>query len=167
MKKKESEIRRNLTKLEEEIESKRKLPQKEKNRIIKKCRVNVIILIVILVYLIFLGIGEANIQTDTYIMILKIINVILIIGTIIMIEISYKCNKNEIILHSMEILIISFFTLFLIPAYSLFYGSFYKVLICGAVLSIVYYSLKCAIIIMKLRKKYYESLNDIKTIVAK
>ncbi len=167
MRRKDSEIKRNLTKLEEEIESKRILPRKEKNRIVKKCRTNIFILVVILIYLIILQIGEANIQTETYLMILKILNIILIIGTIIMLEISYKYNNNEMILHSMEILVVSMFTLFLIPAYSLYYGSFYKVIISGVMLSIVYYGIKCTIIIIRLRKEYYKSLNDIKTIVAK
>lgn len=167
MKINENEIKRNLTKLEEEIENKKILPEDEKNRIFKKCKTNIIILIAILVYLILLQIGEANIQTDTYIMILKILNIILIIGTVIMLEISYKCNKNEMIIHSLELLTISLFTLFLIPAYSLYYGNFYKVIVCGIIVSIIYYSLKCLITVRRLKKKYYESLNDIKTIVAK
>ena len=167
MKRQENEIKRNLTKLEEEIESKKKLPEEEKNKIFKKCRTNVIILIVIIIYLILLQIGESNIQTDTYFIILKVLNIVLILGTIIMFEISYRCNKNEIILHSIELLVISLFTLFLIPAYSLYYGNFYKVIVFGIILSILYYSLKCVIIIIKVKKKYYESLNDIKTIVAK
>lgn len=165
--KKDIEIQRNLTKLEEEIESKKKLPKSEKQKLLKKCRTNAIILITILVYLVLLRIGEANIQTDIYVNILKVLNIVLIIGTIIMFEISYRCNKNEIILHGIEMLIISFFTLFLIPAYSLYYGNFYKVIIVGALVSIVYYLSKCVIIIIKFRRNYHKSLTDIKSIVAK
>lgn len=167
MKRKESEIKRNLTKLEEEIERKKILPQEEKQKIIKKWTINGIILLSIVIYLILLQVGEANIQTDIYVTILKTIDMILIIGTIILIEIAYKTNKNEMILHSLEALVISFYTLFLIPAYSLYYGNFYKVIICGGTVSIIYYLLKCILITINFKKKYYESLNDIKTIVAK
>ena len=165
--KKENNIEKNLTKFEEEIESKKKLPKRKKKKLIGKCRNNIIILFVILIYLILLGIGESNIQTGTYVMILKVLNIILIIGTVIMFEISYKLNKNEIILHSIELLVISFFTLFLIPAYSLYYGNFYKVIILGAILSIVYYLLKCTIIIIKFKREYRKNLIDIKSIIAK
>lgn len=165
--KKDNEVKRNIEKLEEELESRKKLPEVEKQKLFKKCRTNVIILITILIYLILLRIGEANIQTETYIMILKVLNIVLIIGTIIILEISYRCNKNEIIVHSVEILIASFFTLFLIPAYSLYYGNFYKVIIVGVIFSIVYYLLKCTIIIIKFKRTYHKSLTDIKTIVAK
>lgn len=167
MKRKESEIKNNIAKLEEEIESKKKLPQIEKKRILKKCLTNIIILIIVLIYLFGLQIGEQNIQTESYITILKVFSIILIVGTIVMFEISYKCNKNEAILHSIEMLILSFFTLFLISAYSLYYGNFYKVTIVGISISTIYYLLKCILIIRNAKKEYYKSQNDIKTIVAK
>lgn len=165
--KKDNDIQKNLTKLEEEIESKKKLPKSKKKKLFKKCRTNTIILIITLIYLVLLRIGEANIQTDTYITILKVLSIVLIIGTIIMLEISYKYNKNEIILHSIELLTISFFTLFLIPGYSLYYGNFYKLIVVGAVLSIVYYLLKCLIIVIRFKRNYNKSLTDIKSIVEK
>ena len=114
MKKRENEIITNLEKLEEEIKNKKKLPESEKKSIFKKCIINIIILLIILIYLFCLQIGEQNIQTENYITMLKVFSIILIIGTIMMFEISYRLNKNNIILHSIEILILSFFTLFLI-----------------------------------------------------
>lgn len=167
MKKKENEIRANLEKLEEEIENKKKLPELEKKAILKKCLINIIILLIILIYLFCLQIGEQNIQTENYITILKVFSIILIVGTIIMFEISYKVNKNNIILHSIEMLILSFFTLFLISGYSLYYGYFYKITIAGMITSGIYYILKCILIIRNSKKKYYKSQNDIKTIVEK
>lgn len=167
MKKKENEIRANLEKLEEEIENKKKLPELEKKAILKKCVINIIILLIILIYLFCLQIGEQNIQTENYITILKVFSIILIVGTIIVFEISYKVNKNNIILHSIEMLILSFFTLFLISGYSLYYGYFYKITIAGMITSGIYYILKCILIIRNSKKKYYKSQNDIKTIVEK
>lgn len=167
MKRKENIIKTNLTKLEEEIENKKKLPKEEKKKILKKCLINGIISIILIVYLVCLQIGELNIETITYITILKVLSVVLIIGTIIMFEISYKTNRNEIILHSIELMFLCFFTLFLIPAYSLYYGSFYKVIIAYAIVMATYYLLKCAIIMIKSKKQHNKNLTDIKTIVAK
>lgn len=167
MKKDENNIKINLEKLEEEIENKKKLPESEKKLILKKCISNVIILLIILIYLFCLQIGEQNIQTEDYMKILKVFSIILIIGTIVMFEISYRINKNDIILHSIEILILSFFTLFLIYGYSLYYGYFYKITISGIIISAIYYIFKCILIIIKSKKKYHKSQNDIKSIVEK
>ena len=84
-----------------------------------------------------------------------------------MFEISYRINKNNIILHSIEILILSFYTLFLISGYSLYYGHFYKITIAGMITSGIYYILKCILIIRNSKKEYYKSQNDIKSIVEK
>ena len=157
MKKRENEIITNIEKLEEEIKNKKKLPELEKKSIFKKC----------IIYLFCLQIGEQNIQTENYITMLKVFSIILIIGTIMMFEISYRLNKNNIILHSIEILILSFFTLFLIYGYSLYYGYFYKITIAGIIISAIYYTFKCILIIINSKKKYHKSQNDIKSIVEK
>ncbi len=167
MKKRENEIITNLEKLEEEIKNKKKLPESEKKSIFKKCIINIIILLIILIYLFCLQIGEQNIQTENYITMLKVFSIILIIGTIMMFEISYRLNKNNIILHSIEILILSFFTLFLIYGYSLYYGYFYKITMAGIIISAIYYTFKCILIIINSKKKYHKSQNDIKSIVEK
>lgn len=159
--------RKDFEKLEEEIKNKKKLPANEKKKIYGKCLINIVILLVILIYMFLLYIGEENILTEVYLTILRVLSVMLILGTVIMFEISYKTNENRMILHSIEILTLSLFTLFLISGYSLFYGNFYKLILVGAIVSIVYYLLKCVIMLRTFKKRYSKSLNDIKSIVAK
>ena len=165
--KKEREIKKNIEKLGQEIENRKKLPEDEKKKIRKKSLANILILLIILVFLCALNIAESNIQTESYILILKVLSIAFILITIFLFEVSYKCNKNEMILHSIEMLVISFFTLFLISAYSLYYGSLYKVIYIAMILFTVYYLIKSLIIVRKMKKNYYKSLSDIKTIVAK
>ncbi len=165
MKNKETEISTNLAKLEEEIKNKKKLPQENKKAIFKKCLLNTILLIIILIYLICLQIGEQNIETGTYIATLKTLSIILIIGTTIMLEISYRTNKNNIIIHSIEILTLTFYTLLLISGYSIYYGNFHKITTTGMIVSGIYYILKNILIITNAKKKYQKSQNDIKSIV--
>lgn len=167
LKKKEKEIQRNIERFEQEIKERKKIPAEEKKKIHKRVFINISILIVILSYLLALKIGESNIQTDTYMIMLKVLSVICILITITLFEISYKFNKNEIILHSIEMLFLTFLTLFLIPAYALYYGSFYKVIYAAMIGVSIYYVGKALIIRRKMKKKYYKSLSDIKTIVAK
>lgn len=167
MKKKEREIKKNIEKLGEELENRKKLPEEEKRRIRKRGLTNIIILVLILLYLFCLKVGEDNLQTETYIVILKILSIVWILITIGLFEVSYKCNKNEMILHSIEILSLSLFTVFLISGYSLYYGSFYKVIYIAMIGYTVYYLVKSLTIVRKMKKNYYKSLSDIKTIVAK
>ena len=84
-----------------------------------------------------------------------------------MFEISYKTNRNNIIIHSIEMLILSFITLYLISGYTLYYGKFHKITITGMIICGIYYILKNILIIIKSKKKYYKSQNDIEKIVAK
>lgn len=167
MKRKEREIKRNIEKLGQELENRKKLPNEEKKKIKRKTMTNIIILVILLVYLFAINIGENNLQTETFIMILKVLSIVFTLITIFLFEVSYKCNENEIILHSIEMLIITLFTMALISAYSLYYGSFYKVIYLAMIIFSVYYLLKDLIIIKKIKKNYYKSLSDIKTIVAK
>lgn len=167
MKKKEREIKKNIEKLGQEIENRRKLPEEEKKKIKKRSFANIVILLIILCFLFALNIAESNMQTESYILILKVISIAFILITIFLFEVSYKCNKNEMILHSIEMLFISFFTLFLIPAYSLYYGSLYNVIYAAMIVFTMYYVIKSLIIVRKIKKNYYKSLSDIKTIVAK
>ena len=167
MKKKEKEIKKNIEKLGQEIENRKKLPEDEKKKIRKQSLINTVILLIIVCFLFALKIGESNIQTASYIFILKVLSIAFILITIFLFEVSYKCNKNEMILHSIEMLVISLFTLFLIPAYSFYYGSLYKVIYVAIILFTMYYLIKGLMIVRKIKKNYYKSLSDIKTIVAK
>lgn len=84
-----------------------------------------------------------------------------------MFEISYRTNRNNIIIHSIEMLTLSFFTLFLISGYSIYYGNFYKITTTGIIASVIYYMLKSVLIITNSKRKYKRSQNDIEKIVAK
>lgn len=167
MKKKEREIKKNIEAFGKEIEERKKIPLEEKKKIRKKILINMAIMIGIICYLLVLNIGEKNIQTDIYLISLKVLSIISIIITLCLFEISYKKNNNEMILHSIETLILSLFTLFLISAYSLYYGSFYKVIYTAMGVVGIYYIVKSCIIRKIMKNKYYKSLSDIKTIVAK
>lgn len=167
MKRKEKEIRANLEKFEEVIKSKKKLPEEVKKKILKKTFTNAVILFIALLYLGCLQIGEMNLQTDYYIIALKVLSVVFTVATIILLEMTYKFNRNDMIVHCVELLIITFFTLFLIVAYSIYYGNFYKIIIAGMIVCAIYYIFKCFIIWIKLKKEHYKSLNDIQAIVAK
>ena len=167
MKSKKNKIEENIKKFEEEINERKKLPIEEKKKVKKEIIINSIFFGIILLLLVILNIAEENISTDIYLLILKIISIILCIISVVMLEISYKTNKNSIILKTLEIVILMFFTIFLRAAYSLYYGQFYKVIIVAIVICAIYYIIKTILSMKRIKKMYYKSLNDIKTIVAK
>ena len=158
---------KNFIKFEQELNERKKIPEKEKKKIKSRTITNAISIILVSIYLSIIAIMERNIETTTYMIILKIFSVVLSIVSIIMIEISYKKNDNALILITVEVLVLTFFTIFLISAYSLYYGQFYKVIVFGISIAIIYYLVKNILYIKKIKKEYYKSLNDIKTIVAK
>ena len=156
-----------FAKFEQELKEKKKLPENEQGKIKRRIFFSVLSFLLILIYLIIIKILEDNISTNSYFIVLKIFSVILCFITIIMMEISYKKNKNSLILIAVELLIITFFTIFLISAYSIYYGQFYKVIIVAIIVSAMYNLIKTIAYMRMIRINYNKSLNDIKTIVAK
>lgn len=167
MKNKEDKIKENIEKFEEEINKRKKLPENSKKQIKKSFLVNFSKIVFCVIFFMILAILEENLQTETYIQLLRILSIILIGITIIMLEISYKTNKNSMILNTVEVLILTFFTMFLIPAYSLYYGKFFQVMTYAIIIAVIYYILKTIINIKSTKKQYYKIFNDIETIVAK
>ena len=167
MKSKEEKIRENIEKFEEEINKRKKLPENSKKQIKKSFLINFSKIVFCVIFFMILAILEENLPTDTYLQLLRVLSIVMIGVTIIMLEISYKTNKNSMILNTVEILVVTFFIMFLIPAYSLYYGQFFKVMTYAIIIAVIYYILKIIINIKRTRKQYYKNFNDIETIVAK
>ena len=167
MDKRDNNFRDDFSKIEQEIKEKKKLPKKDKEKLIKYTIINLICFIAIVFFLILIYITEENLPTENFIGILKIVSILLCIISMILLEISFKTNNNLIIIKTIEIIIVMFFTIFLISAYSLYYGQFYKIILISSVIVTIYYLMRFIIYYRKTKKIYYKNLNDIKTIVAR
>lgn len=167
MKKERKKVIENIFKFDKEMQERKRLPQEIKKKIRNNIVINFIIILLFTIYLTTIKILEENIPTENYLYILKTFSIIFMIVTIIMIEIAYKKNRNDLILDTIELLILTFFNMYLIYAYLIFFGQFYKVTATAEILCIMYYAIKTYIINKSIKRKYTDELSDIKTIVAK
>ena len=161
------EQKKNIENLKKEIEEKKKIPIDVKKKINFNAIKNLAILSIIIVYLIVLYFGMNRIQTDIYLMSLRILSGILLLTAIIIFEFGYKKDNEEIWLHGLEILIVSFFSLYGIYFYSIFYSNYGKVVLTAGISFLIYFAIKIIIIQKRLEKKYKKSLTDIGEIVKK
>ena len=154
-------------KISKEINKNLTLPKEKKQLLLNKFKINFISILLIIIYLVTLFFLEQNIQTSAYINILKSCSIVLSIFTLIMIEISYNKNKNSLIVITFELIVLTFYTIFLISAYSLFYGQFSKIITISSIVFTIYYITKIVLSGWMIRKNHFKNINDIKTIVAK
>ncbi len=161
------EQKKNIEKLEQVIEEKKKIPKSVKEKINGKLFENLIIVSIIMVYLVALNLGMANIPTDTYIVDLKVFSIILLAATIVTFEVGYKKDDGEIWLHGVEVMTVAVLTLYLVYLYSIYYGTYNTVLLIAGIVYLIYFGVKLVVMQRRIEKEYNKSLTDIGEIVKK
>ena len=151
--------------VEVKIEKKRKLPEEEKKRIIKKIWINFLVASIMSLFLLFLNLGFKNIESDKFVVDLKVFSIILISITIFLFEKAYKKDSGTEALYGIECFVLAAATLVLAYIKIAFQIHFIKVTAYLNVAFSLYYSIKSIIIFIKEIKKYKNSISDIKEIV--
>ena len=159
------EQKKNIEKIEKELEEKKKIPKSVREKINAKVFENIIIAAIIMVYLVALNLGMSNIPTDTYIMDLRVFSIMLLAISLIMFEYGYKKDNSEVWLHGVEVVVIAIFTLYLIYLYSMFYWAYWTVLSCMGIVYLTYYAIKILAVQRKIETEYKKSQRDIIEIV--
>lgn len=167
MKKEDEKTRENIDKLSKVIAEKKKIPQNIKDKINAKIFENLLFVAVIIVYLGALNLGMVNIPTENYLVDLKVFGVILLVVTIILIEIAYKKDKGSLWIHSIELMVLSFFTMYLVYFYSIYYNTFGTIIFSFIFICMIYYTIKILVARKRIIKEYNKSLIDIGEIVKK
>ena len=104
------EQKKNIENLEKVFEEKKKLPNEVKEKINGMAFKNIAIGAVIVIYFAALYFGMTNIPTEKYMIILRVVSIVLLVGTIITFEIGYKKDNGYIWLHGVEIMAIAIFS---------------------------------------------------------
>jgi len=151
-----------LKKIEEEINKQKKLPKEISEKLNKKIFENLIMVISIVIYLIFIILGYMNINTNAFITDLQVFSIALIITTIIVFEKAYKKDSGKLTIHGIEILILLIITMILPKIYYQYENIFVDVVGIVAILYVLYFTIKCIMIYVKTRKKIRKS--DVKKI---
>ena len=146
---------------------------KEKNNIVKKINDlvtgnvlnNLVYASMITIYFMFFNMCSIYTDTDIFVQYIKITSFIFLILSIIIFEVSYKKDNDEIALNGIEILILSIYLLLIqyIPKRLKIDENMYT--LAGTYIFLIYYGIKNIIIYTKEKKKELDNLSDIKEIV--
>ena len=161
------EIKPIIEKIDNEFKSKQKMPKIEKEKINKEISKNILIAIGIMLYFYFISLGSVNIQTEIFSVDLRVFSIGILLGAIVLFEISYKKENTKLCIYGIEVLVLAILTLFLIYIYTIYPNAFNLISAWMSLGFAIYYVSKGIVIYKKMEKDYYKSLSDIKEIVKK
>ena len=146
---------------------------KEKNNIFKKINNlatgsvlnNLVYASMITIYFMFFNIYALYTDSIIFTQYIKITSFIFLLLTILIFEIAYKKDSDEITINGIEFLVLSVFSLLIqyIPKVLKIDENTY--MFAGTYIFLIYYGIKNIIIYTKERKKELDSLSDIKEII--
>jgi len=115
-------------------------------------------------YLFFISLGSSNISKDVFILDLKVFAFILLMGSILLFEKSYKNDSGTIFITALEVALLSFITLYM--QYIYFINPHIDTLNYILILVFLfYYIIKAYVLYVVGKKEHKDSLSDIKEIL--
>lgn len=152
-----------IQEIKKTIDNKEKFPKEEESKINQYIFRNILIAIGIIIYFIFLNLGEINIAQDVYITDLKVFSMCILLLAIGLIENAYKKDDGSIALYGIEMIVLSLTTITLIYV-NLMLSTRYNFIVTSiSYIFASYYLIKSVIIYLRKRKKYF--VDKIKEII--
>ena len=168
MKKENDEIiQENIKKFDEEYKQRRIIPEDYKKKILDRILKNTVIAVIAIVYLILLNVLSLHMETDSYIISIKVLSLVFAMISVIYFELCYRKDNGFLFMHGVEFLLLATITLFSAYAYYLFFVTYNSILLYILIAVIIYYIIKTICTLRFMKKEYYKSQNDIKEIVKK
>ena len=152
--------------VEEKIEEKKKLPKEEKNKAYKKIFINLLVACVISLYLLFVNLGFSNIQPSKFAVDLNVFSITLIAITIFLFEVAYKKDSGTSAIFGIEILFLAIITLGFTYINVAYTEIIKKCVNCICLVYVTYYMIKSIIIYIYQKRRYKNSISDIKELVS-
>ncbi len=153
-------------KIEAQIEEAKKMPKDRKLQINKKVFVNIMWAIFATVYLILINLGELNVEKSMFETDLRVFSLGMLAATIIIFEKAYNRDSGTIAIFGIETLVMGIITLLSIYVYILHQNIFINVIGTISAIAISYYIIKCVIIVIKEKRKWNNSISDVKKIIS-
>lgn len=163
-----TEVKEEVVKLEEiksTLNKKNKISKEKLEEIYGLVFKNIAIAAVVIVYFIFLNLGQMNIKPDIYQTDLKVFSITSLLISIVLFEKAYKKDSGEIAIYGIETLILAIVTLSLIYINLMFSSRYVFIVNSISCIFAVYYLIKSVIVYIKKRKKCY--IDDMKEIINK
>lgn len=154
-----------MKKKPEDKEKEIKIPSEVSQKILKQIVYNILKAIGLMIYFIILNMAYSSIRPEKLAEDIKVFaGAYLIIG-LVMMEKSYKEEKNEYAITSIELLVISLHSLSIMHIITRFEYDFRYYLLTSSYIFSIYYILKSIIIYTKEKRDYLKGLSDISDIV--
>ena len=126
---------------------------------------NIIIAVAIMLYFIVINFSYYRLSENNLIIGLKILSMIILISSITIFEIAYKKDSGKIAINGIEILVLAAHALSIMQVVEIAKIKFTTYILISSYVYGIYYILKASILYTIDKRKYLESLSDIKDIV--
>lgn len=126
---------------------------------------NIIIAIPIMLYFIIINFAYYRIEENMLQIGLKILSMIILISSIVIFEIAYKKDSGKLAINGIEILVLAAHALSIMQVVEISKIKFTTYILISSYTFVIYYLLKASILYTIDKRKYLESLSDIKDIV--
>ena len=137
----------------------------EKKIINKNIFENILMAVSIMIYFIVINFAYYRLEEQTVLLGIKIISMVLLLLSIIIFEISYKKDSGKIAIYGIEILVLASHALSIAHIVELKGLQFTTYILFSSLVFVIYYILKAMILYTIEKRKYLQSLSDIKEIV--
>lgn len=148
-------------------EEKDKMPKNINENLRKKIFFNLLISIFIMIYFAILNYCYIQYEKVNLVLGIKVLSFAFMLIAIFVLEIAYKKESGEILVHSLELLVLASHALSTMHVITILKFNFNIYILTSSYICAIYYVLKSIIIYTRERKKYLESLSDISDIVKK
>lgn len=152
-----------IQEIKKTIKKKQNLPKGEMEKINKHLFQNILVALCIIVYFIFLNLGQVNIQGEVYITDLKVFSICILLLAIALIERAYQKDDGNIALYGVEMVVLSLITVALIYVDLMLPTRYAYIVTSISYIFAIYYLIKSIVIYLRKRKKYF--VDDMKEVI--
>lgn len=142
-----------LEKIEQEIKKQNTITDEKQSKMNSNVFKNLLIAILIVLYFIFVTVGYRKLQTEIYLTDIRVFSSITLGITLVLFEIAYKKDSDELALYGVESLVISITTLLTIYILQSNKGKYVYIMNTISLLFAIYYVAKSIVIYVKMKKK--------------
>lgn len=137
----------------------------KKKRVNEKVFENIIIAVAIMLYFIVINFSYYRLSENNLIIGLKILSMVILLLSITIFEIAYKKDSGKLAINGIEILVLASHALSIMQVIEIAKIKFTIYILISSYIFGIYYILKASILYTIDKRKYLESLSDIKEIV--
>ncbi len=149
--------------VKEERKAKNRLTSEQKEYMKKQTIHNTVAAIMTTAYFVLLTLAFKQMKPDVFLLDLQVFSGIFLVTTIILVEHAYKKDSGKWAIHGIEMLVVAIITLLLTHVYTIATENFTTITLLLTGVSIIYYSIKCVIILIQQIRK--SKLQDVKTLL--